>query len=43
MRRLLARLRRRRPEAPPRDGDGERLMRIYRETAAEMRDLRRAA
>ncbi len=44
MRRLLARLRRRRPSAPPRrDPDPDRLLRLYRETVAEMKDLGRAA
>lgn len=45
MRTLLAVLlgRRRAPAPPPRDSETDRLMRIYRETAAELRDLRRAA
>ena len=45
MRRLLALLGRRRPApvpAPP-CADAERLLRLYRETLAEMQDLRRAA
>jgi hypothetical protein len=42
VRRLLALLRRRRP-APPRAEEADRLLRIYRETVAEMQELRRAA
>ena len=43
MRTLLAlMLRRRAPVAPPPD-DPERLLRIYRETVAEMQNIRRAA
>ena len=42
MRKLLALLGRLKPQ-PRRDDDAERLMRIYRETVAEMQDLRRAA
>lgn len=41
MRRLLARLRRR-GAAPP-ASEPERLLRVYRETLAEVRELRRAA
>ena len=43
MRLLLSLLRRRRREPPRRDLEAERLLRIYRETVAEMQELRRAA
>jgi hypothetical protein len=45
MRRLLARLFRRRPTPPPRPpyDDPDRLLRVYRETVAELEQLRRAA
>ncbi len=42
MRWLLRLLRRRRPPPPPPD-DPDRYLRIYRETLAEMQELRRAA
>ena len=42
MRRLLARLFRRAPVVPP-SNEADRLLRIYRETVAEMQELRRAA
>jgi hypothetical protein len=40
---LLTLLGRRRPVPAPRRDDPERLLRIYRETLAEMQDLRRVA
>jgi hypothetical protein len=43
VRRLLARLRRRRPASTPPPDDPDRLLRIYRETLAEVQELRRAA
>jgi hypothetical protein len=42
--RLLSRLLRRRPAPPPpRPDDPDRLLRVYRETEAEVQRLRRAA